>query len=77
MENQERIFESKVKGAPIGIEFDRKEVESHSYILEDKDGNRDKIVLFLSKKLAEKYLAQLSKALEDLDRQKDEHRGIK
>ena len=77
MKNQDRVFESKIKGAPIGIKFERKEVEKHSYILEDKDGYKDKIVLYLSRELAEKYHAQLGFALQELDRQEDKRRGIK
>ena len=71
MKNQDRIFESKIKGAPIGIKFERKEVEEHSHILIGKDNNRNKIVFYLSKELAEKYHAQLGFALQELDKQKD------
>ena len=65
MKDYERIIETGIKAKPIGLQFDLKEVGVNS------------VRIYMSKKIAEKYLAQLSKALEDLDRQEDEHRGIK
>ena len=74
MKNQDRVFESKIKGAPIGIKFDAKEVDTHSYHLTIKNVGKKYFLeanYYLSKELAEKYHAQLGFALQELDKQKD------
>ena len=62
MDNQDRVNVATIStGKMVDLNFDKKEGVTILYSLDDTK-------IRMSKELAEEYLAQLSKTLEDLDR---------